>query len=116
MPRGRLSAHPHDLSRGRANGCFRPGEPRRLREITDGISTTLLVFEAPVDQAVPWMSPYDADAGVLLNIGPKTKLAHVGGINTALGDGSVRLISESTPADTRRALISIADGDTFGDW
>ncbi|MGE5193057.1 MAG: DUF1559 domain-containing protein, partial [Deltaproteobacteria bacterium] len=99
-----------------STGCFRLTEPRLLSEITDGLSQTLMVVEVPSDRSVPWMSPKDADERLMLGLGPESKLAHTGGMNAALCDGSVRFLSTAIPAATRRALISIAGGDKVGDF
>jgi Protein of unknown function (DUF1559) len=100
------------------DGCFRPAQPRLLSEINDGLSNTLLVFEVPLDQSVPWMSPLDADEAMLLRISPESKLAHplAGGFNAALCDGSVRSIAADLPGEKRRALISIAGGEKVEDF
>lgn len=97
-------------------GCFRPALPRLLSEITDGRSETLMVIEVPSEQSVPWMSPNDADESLVMSIGPESKTAHTGGAHAALCDGSVRFLSAAMSAEVRRALISIADGDTVGDF
>jgi type II secretory pathway pseudopilin PulG len=99
-----------------SNACFRSTQSRPLSEITDGASQTLMVIEVPLDRAVPWMSPNDADEALVVGIGPESKLAHAGGMDAALGDGSIRFLSANTPAATRRALISIAGGDKVGDF
>ncbi len=98
------------------NACFRLTEPRLLSEITDGPSKTIMVIEAPSDQAVPWMSPQDADETMIMSIPSYSKLAHTGGTNAALCDGSVRFLSNAIPVATRRALISVAGKDTVGDF
>jgi len=98
------------------NGCFRLTEPRPLSDITDGLSETLMVIEAPSDRSVPWMSPDDADEQLILSIGPESKLAHAAGMDAAFCDGRVRFLSAAMPAATRRALISIAAGDKVGDF
>ena len=99
-----------------SNGCFRLTEPRLLSEITDGLSETLMVIEVPSEQSVPWMSPNDADELLVMSIGPESKLAHPGVMQAALCDGSVRVLQAAMPAVTRRALISIAEGDKVGDY
>jgi len=99
-----------------ANGCFRPAKPRLLSEIADGCSETLMVIEAPSDRSVPWMSPQDADESLVMGIGSESKLAHAGGSHAAMCDGTVRFLSSSLPAATRRAVISIAGGDRVGDF
>lgn len=98
------------------NGCFRPADARLISEITDVQSETLLVIEVPSDRSVPWMSPRDADESMVLSIGPKSQLAHVGGSNAAMCDGTIRFLSAALRADTRRALISIAGGEIVGDF
>jgi len=98
------------------NGCFRPTEPRRFSEITDNLSETLMVIEVPVDRSVHWMSPNDADESLVMGIGLESKLSHLNGMDAAFCDGSIRFLSAGMPADQRRALISIAGGDTAGDF
>lgn len=92
-------------------GCFRPGVPRRLEEITDDQNNTLAVIEAADENAVPWMAPRDADEALVLRLGRASKTHHSGGMNAGSVDGSVHFLRSTTPADVRRALISIAGGD-----
>ena len=93
------------------SSCFRPTKPRSLSEITDGAPETLMVIEVDSEHAVPWMSPVDADEKVVMGIGPESKLAHVGGVQAAFVDGSVRFLDADMSAAERRALISIAGND-----
>ena len=93
------------------NSCLRAGQPRRIEEITDGISQTIAVIEVDSDHAVHWMSPNDADEQMVLGMGPDSKLSHGHGMNAALVDGSVRFLSADMPAAQRRALISIAGNE-----
>jgi hypothetical protein len=97
------------------SGCFRPTEARFLSEITDRLSQTLMVIEAPPAQSVPWMSPKDADEQLVLSIGPNSKLSHVGGTHAAMCDGSVHFLQADLQAADRRALISIAGGDSLAE-
>jgi prepilin-type processing-associated H-X9-DG protein len=94
-------------------GCLRPIEPRPLSEITDEHSQTLMVVEVDSQHAIPWMAPTDADEKLLLGLGPKTTLAHAGGMNAAFVDGHVQFLSAELPAAERRALISIAGDDAI---
>ena len=98
------------------NACFHPTKPRAISEITDGTSNTLMVIEVPLKQAVHWMSPHDADEQMVLNISPTKKLAHIGGVQAALADGSVRFLSETLAPETRRAVISINGKEVVGEF
>lgn len=91
--------------------CFRATEPRSLSNITDDPRKTLMVIEVDSEHAVPWMSPVDADERVVMVIGAKSKLDHVGGVHAAFVDGSVRFLAADTPTAQRQALISIAGDD-----
>jgi prepilin-type processing-associated H-X9-DG protein len=93
------------------NGCFIPRESRRLAEITDAHESTLMVIEAGEENAVPWMAPADADESLVMSLGPTAKLHHAGGMNACFVDGTVRFLKASTPADVRRALLSISGND-----
>jgi hypothetical protein len=75
-----------------------------------------MVIEVPVKQAVHWMSPHDADEQMVLNISPADKLAHKGGVQSALADGSVRFLSETLAPETRRAVISINGKEVVGEF
>jgi prepilin-type N-terminal cleavage/methylation domain-containing protein/prepilin-type processing-associated H-X9-DG protein len=93
------------------DGCLMPTKSRRLAEITDGTSQTLMVIEAGEENAVPWMAPTDADESLVMSLGPTTKLHHAGGMNAGFVDGSVRFLKAGTPANVRRALMSISGND-----
>jgi prepilin-type processing-associated H-X9-DG protein len=98
------------------DGCLGATRPRRLSDITDGLSQTLMVIEVPCDRSVPWMSPQDADEALNLSLSPDSKLPHPGGTNAAMCDGSIRFLSLNLPPAARRALISVAAGDKVGDF
>lgn len=93
------------------NACFLPNESRRLQEIRDAHGSTLMVIEADDEHAVHWMAPLDADESLVMSLGPKTELHHQGVMNAAFVDGSARFLKANTPADARRAFISIAGND-----
>lgn len=96
--------------------AFHPDRPRSLSEFTDGPSTTVMIMEVPADQAHEWMDPRDADESMFLAFNPETKISHSGGIYAAMGDGTVRFLSASLPAEPRRALLTISAGDQLGEF
>jgi type II secretory pathway pseudopilin PulG len=93
------------------NGCFLPDRSRRLSEITDDRGSTLMVIEMDSGHAVHWMAPTDASESLVMGISSKSKLNHVGGMNGASVDGSIKFLRADFPAAQRRAMISIAGND-----
>ncbi len=98
------------------NACFHPTKPRAISKITDGTSNTIMVIEVPVKQAVHWMSPHDADEQMVLNISSAKNLAHTGGVQAALADGSARFLSATLDPETLRAVISINGEEVVGEF
>ncbi len=98
------------------NSCLHPTKPRPFSEITDGTSNTLMVVEFPNEYAVHWMSPFDADEDMILGIASLGTLAHSGGTQTALADGSVHYFSNEVTTDVLQALTTIAQDDRVGDF
>ena len=94
-------------------GCFDPTQPRRLEDVTDGASFTLMVIEVGEENAVPWMAPLDADEGLVIAPGEAANHHHAGGDNACFVDGHVHFLKASTPAKVRRALISISGGEVL---
>ena len=93
-------------------GCFRPDRSVTLDEVPKP-SQTLLVAEFPIDRAVPWMAPEDADEEMFVTMGPGTPPAHGGGVtNIAFADTRVQAVfpghTTEFNADVRRGLISTA--------
>jgi prepilin-type processing-associated H-X9-DG protein len=91
--------------------CLTPGKARRLADVTDGTASTLMVIEVGRENAVPWMAPVDAGESLVMGLGPASKHHHPGGSNACFVDGSVHFLKATTPADVRRALISIAGNE-----
>ncbi len=94
------------------NSCLRPAESCALADIKDGTSNTLTIIEVPESSSVHWMSPSDADEELFLRIGEPGFLSpHPGGFNAVRGDGSMKFLRNSTSADVRQALVSVAGND-----
>lgn len=92
------------------NGCFMPPTGvRRLSEITDPASETLMLVEVNRYLSVPWMSPQDADEDLIYGIGHKGPL--VAGAHVAFVDGSMAFFQYGTREADRRAMLSINGKD-----
>lgn len=113
-----------------------PDQRRRISDVTDGVSNTILVAEKQLHPNVagtaggdnePWNnSGWDQDHcrfGYILpepdNMHPSSGAtfwserfggSHAGGFNAALGDGTVRFIRYDLSASTWQALCLIRDG------
>jgi prepilin-type processing-associated H-X9-DG protein len=96
--------------------CFPGAVSKSIPEIKDGTSNSVMVVEVDSEKSVPWMSPTDVDERFFLNLGPKSKVSHTGGLNTLLADGSVRFISFNLDQKVRRALMTIDAGDIVDDF
>jgi prepilin-type processing-associated H-X9-DG protein len=88
---------------------FEGDKARRVSDIRDGTSNTLMFVEVDPDRAVVWTKPEDID------FNPERPLeglgkAHPGGFNAALCDGSVRFISQTIDRQAFVRLAEIADG------
>jgi hypothetical protein len=89
-------------------GLLQPGEPTHLSAIPNA-QKTLMLIEADLDDAVPWMAPIDADEQIVMGIGTHSKLAHPGIMNGAFADSHVESLGSDLPADQRRAMLSTAN-------
>jgi hypothetical protein len=97
--------------------CLQPASGRKLSEIVDGSSTTVVLVETPQSQAVHWMQPQDIDLSNLFREESRTstenrqKYAHSGGFHVVLLDGSTRLFSVPIDRDDLTAMITIDGGE-----
>jgi prepilin-type processing-associated H-X9-DG protein len=117
MPK--LYANPSGMARpGMANylavcgkGLMFDGEKgRKVADITDGTSNTIMVVEADDDHAVIWTRPED------WQFDPQHPMAglghaHPGGFNALFADCSVRFIAGSIDPATFQAMLTIAGGE-----
>ena len=94
---------------------FAPGVYRRMDDMADGISRTLTTIEVDLERSQPWMKPVDADKALVMSLGPESKLCHGDGMHVGFVDGSVSFLSADTSAEDRRALITVAGGDSVSE-
>lgn len=85
-------------------------EGMKFAQVTDGLSNTIMAVEANNDQAVIWTKPDDLKYEAK---DPLKGLGHLrpGIFEALLGDGSVRVISNTVDADVLRALFTFGGGE-----
>jgi prepilin-type processing-associated H-X9-DG protein len=89
---------------------FEAGQLTKMADITDGVSSTLLVAES--NTPVEWMKPDDIayTPGLPLNLGS----THTGGFNAAMADGAVRFIRSTVAPAVLDGLAVKNDGKQPG--
>jgi hypothetical protein len=93
------------------NTPFDPTRGVDIREITDGTSNTVLVFET--DTFVPWTKPDDLRWD---RNGPLPRLVspHMGGAHGLFADGTVRFLKSTTSPVILLGLLTINGGELIG--
>lgn len=91
-----------------------PFEPTRgvdLREMTDGTSNTILIFET--NASIDWTRPEDlrwVPGGAL----PLVASPHLEGTHVLLGDGSTRFVKRTIDPQTLQSILTINGGEVIG--
>jgi len=96
--------------------CFHPTTPRSLKDFSDGLSKTLMVLEVSPQNAVPWMSPQDADLESIMRLTSDEPLPHENGFLGIMGDGTIRYFPADLPSETRKALLTIAGHESISEF
>jgi hypothetical protein len=99
------------------NSLLGNGKGVSIREVSDGLSNTLMVVEGCQLQ-IPWMKPEDVEANSFTRIGDPNGVSssHQNGVHMLLGDGSVRYVSNNTSPSVIKALITKDGGEVMGDF
>ena len=87
----------------------------RLRDVTDGLSNTILVMEVDPENAVLWTQPED------LAFDPESPATGLGkirpqGFQAILGDGALRIIPVEIADETLKNLIVRNDGNVIEEF
>ena len=78
-----------------------------FRQVTDGLSNTVMLIEADSGLAVPWMQPIDTDMQAYMNPGGSTgRGGHAGGGHVLMSDGAVKFVTHSADPELRKALLT----------
>jgi len=96
--------------------CFHPTTPRSLKDFSDGLSKTLMVLEVSPQNAVPWMSPQDADLESIMRLTSNEPLPHREGFQGVMGDGLIRYFPADLPSETRKALLTISGNESISEF
>ena len=93
---------------------FNGAEPRKISDITDGMSRTISVVEV-MGSTVHWSEPRDIGGTTVsfqMNRTPdQIGSDHPSGAHAGYADGSVRMLRETTPPESIKAQYTIAGDD-----
>ncbi|MEM6366407.1 MAG: DUF1559 domain-containing protein, partial [Planctomycetota bacterium] len=87
------------------------GDPK-FREVTDGLSNTIMVLQTNPSAAVPWTKPADLEVDLnqpLRNLGR----THRNGFHVLMGDGAVRFFTSTIDSDLFGKLLTRAGGEVI---
>jgi prepilin-type processing-associated H-X9-DG protein len=95
---------------GSVNTPFQPSRGVDIREMTDGASNTVLVFET--NTLVPWTKPDDLSWAPGEPV-PKLESPHSGGTHILLADGSTRFIKLTMAPNILVGLLTMNGGEVL---
>jgi hypothetical protein len=101
-----------------ANTVFRGAEPVAVKDITDGVSNTIILVDAGDERAVPWTKPDDGDVppqdeAAFKAIFSAHRRRSGAGTVTAFADGSVRFLRETVKPAVIRELSTRSSGEVI---
>jgi hypothetical protein len=91
----------------------------RFEDVTDGLSNTILVVEV-ANSGIHWAEPRDLHVTQMAReVNPSAGMGlssrHTGGTHVIFGDGRVQFISDDTPPEQLRAMLTRAGGEVIDD-
>lgn len=95
------------------NSAMQKMASHKSKEIADGPSNTLLIFESSIEDAVPWMVPQDVDWKSHVEKFSKAKMPHPAGGHVVLADASVTFFISEIPLQVLEDLATIDGGETI---
>ena len=97
--------------------AFRGVKPVNVKEITDGISSTLLIGECTRTK-IPWTKPEDIEIAIHPTLGDPKGFSgpHDGGSHFLVADGTVKFIITTTPQAIVDALFTRNGGELINDF
>jgi len=127
------SGHTNSSLPANSKGLFHMNSSISFRDVTDGVSNTLMIGEKAVEYYETlspqfrwgWHSTRNTVTPLNKSIGTSPyddttrapfASSHVGGGHFTMGDGSVRFISENINQDTYKYLGDRADGNVIGEF
>ena len=88
---------------------FKTDAATRFRDVTDGLSNTVMVFEADASKAVEWTKPEDTEIDLEDPVAAMSDLGAT--FSVLLGDGAVRAIPRTIDAETLKKLLTRSGGE-----
>lgn len=93
-------------------GVMSGATPRKMTEVTDGTSRTMVLIDVPAARSVHWMSPVDADLKMLTGSAMTGEKNHAGGVSpVAFLDCHVKAMSIEELFKNCRSMTTIAGRD-----
>lgn len=91
---------------------FKPSDGNAFKNITDGLSNTIMVLEAGRDQAVIWSKPEDIEIDMNDPLDGMGNV-HQGGFHVLMADGAVKFIANSIDPEVFKAMLTSAGGEAI---